>query len=191
MTRTELAIAELVRFGAGPDGVVVPDLALRLPGRGVWVTATRASIADAVRRNVFAKSLKRAVKASIDLPERIDALLVKRVLEALSLANKSGLVIPGFAKIDSALEQGNVTGLFHGSDGAADGTDRLNRKFHAIHSANETAGWIVNELTIDQISLAIGRSNVVHAALLSGGAATRLLDEAKRLKRFRTSPDAS
>ncbi|MEQ1696819.1 MAG: RNA-binding protein [Hyphomicrobiaceae bacterium] len=191
LTRTEQKIEDLIRFGAGLDGVVVPDLALRLPGRGVWVTASRAAVELAVRRNVFAKSMKRNVAASADLPERIDALLQKRVLEAFSIANKAGLVIPGFAKVEEALETGAVVGLFHGKDGAADGTERLNRKFNAISAARDYVGLIVSELTIEQISLAIGRSNVVHAAIISGGAAARLLDEARRLARYRASPDAS
>lgn len=191
VTRTECKIEDLIRFGAGLDGVVVPDLALRLPGRGVWVSLSRAVVEQAVRRNFFAKSLKRNVTPPADLPARIDALLEKRVLEALSLANKAGQVIPGFAKVEEALETGAVAGLFHGKDGAADGTERLNRKFNAISAANDYVGLIVSELTIEQISLAIGRSNVVHAAIISGGAAARLLDEARRLSRYRASPDAS
>ena len=191
LTRAQLPIENLIRFGAGPDGIVVPDLAQRLPGRGVWVNATRTHVTDAVRRNVFARSLKRTVNAPADLPERIDALMVKRVLEALSLANKAGLVIPGFAKVDAALETGAVAALIHGRDGARDGIERLDRKFNAVNLARENPGVIVTELTIDQISLAIGRSNVVHAAVISGGAATRLLDEARRLMRYRASPDAS
>ena len=188
LTRVVRPMAELIRFGAGPDGIVVPDLARRLPGRGVWIEANRTRLVEAVRRNVFAKSLKRAVTAPKDLADRVEALMVKRVLDALSLANKAGLVTPGFAKVEAALEAGLVAALLHGSDGAADGTDRLNRKFVAIAAAGEISPTLVSELTIEQISLAIGRSNVVHAAILSGGAAARLLDEAKRLTRFRASP---
>ncbi len=170
---------------------MVPDLARRLPGRGVWITGTRAQLEEAVRRNVFAKSLKRAVTAPAELPVRVEALLLKRVLDALSLANKAGLVTPGFAKVEAALERGDVAGLLHGSDGADDGTDRLNRKYNAIVTAAGNSPTIIAGLTIEQISLAIGRSNVVHAAILSGGAATRLLEEAKRLMRFRASPATS
>jgi uncharacterized protein len=190
LTRTPYAINDLIRFGAGLDGVVVPDLALRLPGRGVWVCGHRVRVEEAVRRNVFAKSLKRAVKPPADLAARIDALMEKRLLEMLSLGNKAGLVTPGFAKVEAALEQGNVIGVFHGSDGATDGKEKLDRKFTAINLARNFSGLIVNELTIDQISLAIGRSNVVHAAILSGGVAMRVLDEAQRLTRYRASPDA-
>lgn len=191
LTRTVHSKDDLIRFGAGLDGVVVPDLAHRLPGRGVWVTLSRAAVEQAVRRNVFAKSLKRAVTAPADLPERIEKLLTKRVVEALSLANKAGLVVCGFAKVDATLEQGDTIGLLHGSDAAADGVERLNRKFRAIADARGAHSPIVAALTIDEISLAIGRTNVVHAAVIPGGAAMRLMDEARRLERYRASPDAS
>ena len=191
LSRCVLPIDQLIRFGAGPDSIVVPDLARRLPGRGVWLTSTRATVEMAVARKVFAKSLKRNVTAPADLPDRIDALMLKRVTNALSLANKAGLVVSGFAKVDASLEQGSVVGLFHGGDGAADGTDRLNRKYAAISAAHGHETFIATTLTIDQISLAIGKSNVVHVALTSGGAATQLLDETKRLMRYRSHPEAS
>jgi uncharacterized protein len=191
VSRTEMPVGCMVRFVAGPDGVMVPDLARRLPGRGVWVELDRARLTEAVRRNVFAKSLKRQVGAPADLVARLEALLVKRVADGLSLANKAGLVVPGFAQVEATLDQGSVVGLFHGRDAAIGGRDKLDRKFKAINTARSQAGLIVTELTIDQMSLAIGRSNVVHAALIPGGATTRLLDEAKRMQRLSASPDAS
>ena len=191
MTRIERPVGDLIRFAAGPDGEIVPDLARRLPGRGVWVELSRSRVEEAVRRNVFARSLKRAVNAPADLPLRVDGLLVKRVLESLSLANKAGLVIPGFAQIDTALEAGNVAGLLHGHESATGGRDKLDRKFNAIARAHGRTPRICDALTIDQMSLAIGRSNVVHAALISGGATMRLLDEVERLSRFRALPGAS
>jgi predicted RNA-binding protein YlxR (DUF448 family) len=191
VSREELPIADMIRFGAGLDGVVVPDLALRLPGRGVWVDATRPSVAMAVRKNVFARALKRKLTVAPDLPDLIETLMVRRVTSALGMANKAGLVTPGFEQVDEALETGRVVAIFHGVDGATDGITRLDRKYVAISSAHDTPALIVTTLTIDQISLAIGRSNVVHAAIISGGAAARLLDEAKRLMRFRSLAPAS
>ena len=171
--------------------MIVPDLARRLPGRGVWVELSRARLDEGIRRNVFAKSLKRAVTAPPGLAGMVDTLLLKRATDALSLANKAGLIIPGFSQIEAALEGGSVAALFHGSDAAPGGSDKLNRKFEAIAKAKETTAPIVNQLTIDQMSLATGRSNVVHAALISGGATARLLDEVERLVRFRASPGPS
>jgi uncharacterized protein len=189
VTRLELPVEDMVRFVTAPDATVVPDLARRLPGRGVWVDLNRARLEEAVKRNVFAKSMKRQVKPAADLVERIEAQLVKRLLDSLSLANKAGSVTPGFAQVESALDANKVEALFHGSDGAVGGREKLDRKLTAIMTAQAKPVVIVTELTIDQISLAIGRSNVVHAALSHGGATTRLLEEARRLQRFRASPE--
>ncbi len=184
-TRAERLPDDLIRFAAGPDGIIVPDLARRLPGRGVWVTADSDSVARAVATCAFARSLKRKVEAPADLPARVEALLVRRVCEALSLANKVGAVFTGFEKIDRRLALGKVCALLHGSDAAADGCAKLDRKFLAIEG-DGAAGRIVSALTVEQMSLAIGRPNVVHAALNKGGATDRFLAEAGRLKRYRS-----
>lgn len=175
----------LIRFVQGPDGIV-PDLARRLPGRGVWVTADRESVARAVKTKAFPRSLKGPVSVPEDLAEQVARLIERRVGDALSLANKAGAVLTGFEKIDRKLASGGVTALVHGSDAADGGRDKLDRKFLAIAGAPEAAGRIVTLLTIDQISLAIGRPNVVHAALIKGGATERFMVEAGRLARYRS-----
>ncbi len=191
VTRTERSPDDLVRFVVDPSGAVVADLARKLPGRGVWVSADKANIAAAVKANAFAKSLKRQVSVAPDLPERVESLFVKRVLEALSLANKAGLVVTGFDKVETLLDAGKAAALLHGTDAAADGTRRLDRKFAAIQRDKGQPVPIVDWLTIDQMSLAIGRSNVVHAGLKQGGATNRLLREAERLRRYRSGMGAS
>ncbi|HEY7669217.1 MAG TPA: RNA-binding protein [Hyphomicrobium sp.] len=191
VTRKERAPDDLIRFVVDPSGAVVPDLARKLPGRGVWVTADKASVAAAVKANAFAKSLKRQVTAAADLPERVEFLFVKRVLEALSLANKAGLVATGFDKVETLLDAGRAAVLLHGSDAASDGTRRLDRKFAAVQRDKGQTAPVVDWLTIDQLSLAIGRSNVVHAGLKQGGATNRFLREAERLRRYRSGTDAS
>ena len=186
VTRKELAPDDLLRFVLDPSGAVVPDLARKLPGRGVWVTADKASVAQAVKANAFAKSLKRQATVAADLPDRIESLLIKRALEALSLANKAGLVSTGFDKVEKLLDAGRAAALLHGSDAAADGTRKLDRKFTAIQRDKAQRAPVVDWLTIDQMGLAIGRSNVVHAGLKQGGATIRFLREAERLRRFRS-----
>jgi len=184
-TRVERDPADLIRFVAGPDDAIVPDLACRLPGRGVWVTADRESLARAIANRAFAKSLKRKIDVAADLPDRVEHLMERRVGEALSLANKAGAVFTGFEKIDRKLVEGAVHVLVHGSDAAADGRGRLDRKFLAIEG-EKAASRIVAVLTVEQMSLAMGRPNVVHAALNRGGATDRLLAEAGRLRRYRS-----
>lgn len=186
VTRAQLPPAELIRFVADPEGAIVPDLACRLPGRGVWVSCDRQSVSTAAGTRAFARSLKREVRAGPELGDTVAALMMRRVCNALSLANKAGLVLTGFAKIDKAIAVGSPIALLHGADAAADGVDKLDWRFAAMCRDAGREQIIVRELAIEQLSLALGRANVVHAALMAGGAAQLFLAEAGRLKRFST-----
>jgi uncharacterized protein len=178
---------ELIRFVAGPDGAVVPDLARRLPGRGIWVDATRAAVVAAVRQKIFARSLKRQVTVPSDLPAIVERLMARRLAEALSLANKAGLVVSGFVKVEEAIAQGRAAVLVHAAEAAPDGAQKLDRQLNAKGGAEGAGGAVVRELTGPEMSLAMGRPNVVHAAAAEGGATRRLVDEARRLRRYRAS----
>lgn len=191
VSRAELPPDDLIRFVVDPAGTLVPDLGRKLPGRGVWVTAEREAVAAAVKANAFAKSLKRPVTVPADLPQAIDTLFERRVLEALSLANKAGLVTTGFDRVEALLDSGQAAALVHGSNAAADGRRKLDRKFQAIEREKGRIPAIVDWLTIDQLSLAIGRSNVVHAGLKQGGATQRFLRGAERLRRYRSGIGSS
>jgi len=176
---------ELIRFVAGPDGAIVPDLARRLPGRGVWVDATKEAVAAAVGQKAFARSLKRQVSAPADLPELVERLMARRLAEALSIANKAGLVVTGFTKVDEMVAGEKSAVLLHATDAAADGVAKLDRKFKALAGSDESPPAIIRELTGAEMSLAMGRPNVIHAAAAEGGATHRLIEEARRLKRYR------
>ena len=186
VTRIQLPVEELIRFVRAPDGSIVPDLARRLPGRGVWVEARRPVLAEAVRRKVFARSLQQAVTVPADLPDQVERLMAKRLAEAISLANKAGLLVAGFAKVEELIGQGRAAVLIQAADGAADGAAKLIRKLEAAVGPERAAEAIVAELPGEQLDLAIGRSNVVHAAASGGGAALRILEEARRLRRYRS-----
>lgn len=190
-TREALDPSELIRFVADPAGTIVPDLARRLPGRGVWVKADKATVAQVVRANVFARSLKRPVKADPALAERVEHLIERRAVEALAMANKAGLVTTGFAQVDALVESGAAVILVQGADAAASGREKLARKFVAVARAKGREAALVTSLSTEQLSLAMGRSNVVHAALIQGGAAARFLEEAERLSRYRSGSAAS
>jgi uncharacterized protein len=187
VTRQALDPENLIRFALSPDGVIVPDLDRRLPGRGVWVGCERGLIEKAVSTHAFSKSLKMKAEAPVDLAERVDDLIVKRVAGMLSLANKAGNVIAGFEKIYAALEKKPVRAVLHGSDAALDGRSKIDRKYKAIQASRGARAAIVDVLTIAQMSLAIGRGSVVHAALTPGGLSDRFLEEAERLLRYRSS----
>jgi predicted RNA-binding protein YlxR (DUF448 family) len=186
VTRRQRPVEGLIRFVADPQGAIVPDLARRLPGRGVWVDATRESVQAALRQRAFARSLRRSVVVRDDLPDQVEMLLARRLAEAVSIANKAGLLVAGFAKVDELIGRGRAVLLIHAADAGVDGAARLSRKFRAAVGLERAAEAVVTELTGQQLDLAIGRSNVVHAAASGGGASRRILHEAARLRRYRS-----
>jgi uncharacterized protein len=185
VTRAELPPSDLIRFVPAPDGSVTPDLARKLPGRGVWVTCNAEVLREAIHSKAFAKSLKRKVIVAEDLPLQVEQLMIKRVIEALSLANKAGCLVTGFSKIDAELAHGNLVVLLHGREASADGSGKLDRKWRAVAADLGKIPHIVNELTIAQLDLATGKENVVHAGLSAGGATSRFSIEVERLGRYR------
>lgn len=176
---------ELIRFVAGPDGAIAPDLARKLPGRGVWVDATGESVAAAARQKAFSRSLKRQVSVPADLPALVERLMLRRLADALSIANKAGLVVAGFTKVEEMIAAGKAVALLHAADAASDGVEKLDRKFNALEEPDEGRTAAIRELTGSEMSLAMGRPNVIHAAAAEGGATRRLIEEARRLKRYR------
>lgn len=186
VSRRALAADELIRFVRGPDSMIVPDLAGRLPGRGVWVTCEKALVAVAAERNAFAKSLKQQVTMPPDLAGLVENLLRARALAALSFANKAGQVLCGFTKVEIAIAKGEAFALLHGTDAAIDGRNKLDRKYQAVHTemGAKHQAQIITALTSEELSLAMGRLHVVHAALAKGGAARNFLKEAARLQRY-------
>ena len=172
---------ELIRFVAAPDGTVVADLAARLPGRGAWVTGNRESVEEAVRKGVFPRALKAQVTASAGLAEVVETQLRRRALAYLSMANKAGEVVTGFFKLETALGRGELSALFHAQEAAADGREKLDRKLKAAQPA---APAPIGLFSVEELSLALGRANVVHAGLKGGGASRKLLGEVRRLGLF-------
>jgi uncharacterized protein len=187
VTRQVRPIDELIRFVMSPQGEVVPDLKRKLPGRGLWVSASHKAVAEAVRRNQFSKGFKRDLRVAPTLAADTERLLVRSVIDALAMAAKAGQVVAGFSKVEGAFEQGHVEALIHASDGAEDGI----RKLDAI--ARQNAGIndesrkfpVVRVLTSEQLGLALGRSNVIHAALLAGPASKTFVSRSHVLVRYR------
>jgi predicted RNA-binding protein YlxR (DUF448 family) len=178
-------VADMIRFVLGPDGMPVPDLKRRLPGRGIWITATRRALAQAVKRNVFARAFKREVRLPSDLVETTERLIERSACDALAIAHKAGKVAIGFTKAEAALTHAPVVGLINAADAAPDGSRKLcavlRRRFgETVQIA------VVEAFTSAQLDLALGRSNVVHAALLAGPECETFLARLGRLDRFRT-----
>jgi uncharacterized protein len=195
VTRQVLPIDELIRFVVSPQSEVMADLKRKLPGRGLWVTASRQVVAEAVKRHQFGKGFKREVRVAPTLAADTETLLVRSVVEALAMAAKAGQVVAGFSKVEGALAQRqaqtSVHALIHASDGAADGI----RKLDAIVRQNtgnieESSPFpVVTALTSEQLDLALGRSNVIHAALLAGPASKTFLSRSQILVRYRMADD--
>lgn len=184
LTRVRRPAGELVRFCLDPEGRVVPDLKNRLPGRGVWLTASHETVAAAARKGVFARAFSRSVQSDPALADTLAALLEKDALARLGLANKAGLVTAGFAKAIEAVERGRAAVLVHASDAAVHGRAKIDAKAgNSLHAP-------VDCFSSGQLSLALGRSNVVHAALSQGGACDSFLRAVDRLVRYR-APDAA
>ena len=171
----------MIRFVIGPEGVV-PDLKRKLPGRGLWVTADRHTLKDAVAKNVFARGFKRELRVTPALVAETERLLVRSVLDALAIACKAALVVAGFAKVEAAIAHEDIVGVIHAQDAADDGVAKLAGALRRRGDSRPIA--VIQALTSAQLDLALGRSNVVHAALLAGPANDTFLARFARLERF-------
>ncbi|WP_395542606.1 RNA-binding protein [Neotabrizicola sp. sgz301269] len=171
--------AGLIRFVIGPEAMVVPDVAAKLPGRGLYVAADRALIARAVAKGLFARAARQPVKAPPDLAEMVEALVARRVLDLLSMARKAGDAVTGYEKVKEWLEKGQARVLIQ----AADGSERGKTKLRAPEGENT----LISCLTAGEIGLAFGRERAIHAALAAGGLTTRVVEEAARLAGLRAS----
>jgi uncharacterized protein len=187
LSRELKPVAEMIRFVIGPGGEVVADVKRKLPGRGIWITGTRAALEEAVKRNVFARGFKRDVRTA-DLTACVEPLLERAVLDALAILAKAGLAVAGFAKVEAALDQDDVVALIHAADAASDGTRKLDAVLHRKMAEKSREIPIITLLTGAQLDLALHRPNVVHAALLAGPGSETFLARAARLQRFRNSP---
>jgi len=184
VTRETRAESALLRFVADAEGVIHFDLKRKLPGRGVWITASKPILADAVKRRAFNRSLRRNVQTPSDLPDRVEAALRREALNRLSLANKAGQVVAGFAKVTQAIDRGKAAALIHAEEAASDGCRRLDRKFVVTGGNGEGRAERIFRLPLEALSGALGRDNVNHAAVLQGGAGTSFIAAAARLCHF-------
>jgi predicted RNA-binding protein YlxR (DUF448 family) len=188
VTREVRPVAELLRFVADPAGRIVFDRKRNLPGRGVWVTAEKDRVAEAARRNLFGRALKAKVIVPDDLANSVADQMRGSVVGALSLARKSGALITGFDAVADAIKKGRVAALLHAEEAGADGVAKL-QSLARQHKAGDRPITAVHWLGGAELSLALGRSNVIHAALLAGRASHHALDQIDQFARFVGKPD--
>lgn len=183
-TGTVRPVEEMIRFVIDPHGRPVADLKRRLPGRGVWVTATRQALGTAVARKAFTRGFKRDVAPAADFVETTERLLEQSALAALGIAYKARRLVLGFSKVEAALAHDPVIALLRATDAGAESARKLDGMLHRRAPAGAPIA-VVEAFTSAQLDLALGRSNVIHAALLGGRESGLFLARAEGLRRFR------
>jgi predicted RNA-binding protein YlxR (DUF448 family) len=183
VTRRVLPERELIRFVAAPDGSMVADLKANLPGRGIWVGLDRDTVSEAVRRNVFSRGLKRPIAAPADLPERLAARLKEAALGRLGLARKAGAALAGFAKVEAAVGGKDVAALIIAADAAKDGRRKIEQALRR-RIGKVTPLPVFRCFASAELDLAMGRPNVIHAAVLQGPAGRSFVEAALRFQRY-------
>jgi uncharacterized protein len=169
-------VGGLVRFVVCPDGLLVPDVLEKLPGRGIWITANRDAIDTAVKKKLFARAAKTQVTLPDGLADLVEEQLLRRVTDLLALARKSGDAVAGYEKVKDWLSKDVADVLIQSSDGSERGKSKLSTPY-----MGKFIGW----LTSNELGLAFGRETVIHAALGTGGLSKRVVEEAARLKGLR------
>jgi uncharacterized protein len=177
VTREEAGEDALVRFARSPDGLVVPDLQAKLPGRGVWVSCSRQILAEAIKKKAFARGFEEDCQVPEDLAGTVTLLLRRQALNHLALARKAGNAVQGFSKVEEALRKGPVSVLLHAAEAGADGVAKLDR-------LKQPKTVISNSFRSDEMDLAFGRPNVIHAAVAASGLADRLVVHLQRMVSF-------
>lgn len=166
----------LIRFVVGPESQVVPDLAHKLPGRGIWVSADRAALDKAVKKGLFARAARQPVTLPDGLSDLVEMMLARRVVELISLARKGGGAVSGYEKVKDWLSKEEARVLIQAEDGSSRGKTKLSTPYGGNY-----IGW----LSADELGLAFNREKVIHAALGAGGLTKRVVEEAQRLKGLR------
>lgn len=183
LTREARPASDLIRFALGPDDEIVPDVDAKAPGRGVWVTLSEAMVAEAVGKRAFSRSLKQKVSVPPDLAQLAGRRLEERLLGALGLARKAGQIVTGAAKVEAAIAAGDIKALITARDAAENGRDKMLGLLRARFPQGDIRHY--EFLSSDQLDLALGLENVIHAALVAGAAADAALARAERLARYR------
>jgi uncharacterized protein len=186
VTRAAAPVDALIRFVVAPDGQVVPDFRRRLPGRGLWVTASASAVDTAEKKRLFARAHGGPVTVEPGLASRVEKGLAAAAEAALSFARKAGEAVAGFAKVEAAIASEDVVALIHAGEAAPYGIAKLAAAFRRRHGAGK--GAVIRCFTGEQLDLAFGRTNVIHAALLAGPASQNLMTRVDAWLAYRGEP---
>ncbi len=185
VTRRQADPETMIRFVVGPDMDVVPDLKRKLPGRGCWVTAERSHVETATRKNLFARAFRSKVAPAPDLADIVDGLLARAALGSLGLARKAGQAVMGAAKVESTVRSGKAELLLHAVGASPDGVRKLDQARRAVAYAGGPEIAAYNLFAEPELSLALGGTNVVHAAVLAGDTGKAVEKRLVALRRYR------
>lgn len=185
VSRAAKPAAELIRFALAPNRRVVADLRQKLPGRGVWVTARADIVEEAVKRRLFARAFQAEVGVAETLAGDIERALREDLRQALSLANKAGMVISGFAKVEAAIAEKPLAALIHAADASPDGRRKLAARLRKRLGEAIYGFPVIQDLSNDELDLALGRSHVIHAALVAGAGSDGFLNRWRRYRSYR------
>ncbi len=190
VTRRSAGPDELIRFVVGPDAAVVPDLKRNLPGRGCWVTADREHVDMAAKKGQFARSFKAQVTVPPDLGGMVDGLLARSALGALGLARKAGAVALGATKVEASVRSGAALLVLHAVEASEDGLRKIAQARRATVHAGGPVIRAYKLFSEPELGLALGGTNVIHAAVLAGDAGRAAEKRMVALDRYRGgSPD--
>lgn len=176
VTRELLPKEQLIRFVVGPEGMVVPDLACKLPGRGLWVKATMANVIEAAVKQAFSRAAKKPVKAPPGLAGQVEQLLRKRALDSLSMARKAGLAVSGFEKVRELIKSGEGACILHAADSKGEAVRGMDAEGDSL--------TIFRCFDRAELSQVMGRDNAVNVGLARGPAATFFILNARRFAGF-------
>jgi uncharacterized protein len=180
-TRERLPKQRMIRFVIGPDRTAVPDLAERLPGRGIWLSASSDAVQPGRARAALARAARGPVTLPPDLPEMLTAALLRRIGELLGLARRAGQAVAGFEKTRAWLQEGRAGLVLQAADGSAEERRRClsgARGAVAVHAP----------LPADALGAVFGRDRAVHVAVARGDLAERIGNECLRLAGLAPAP---
>jgi len=185
VTRTTGEPEELIRFVVGPDMSVVPDLKRKLPGRGCWVTAERRHVDEAAKKNLFKRAFKKDVVLPDDLGAMVDSILAQYALGALGLARKAGVIGMGAAKVEASVRSGAALAVLHAGEASVDGIRKITNARWAVLRQEGPSIPAYKLFSEAELGLALGGTNVIHAAVLAGDAGKAALKRMVALDRYR------
>ena len=179
----------MVRFVVGPEGLLCPDLGRELPGRGIWVGCRRNLVDRAVKKRLFARAAKGPVTVPDDMADQVESVMVRRCLDLLGLGKRAGQLTLGYEKVRAVLRKDFTAIAITAADGAENGRRKLlSGDPDRVNASGHPDRYVVDLFTVAELSLVLGRENVVHAVLRKGGLTDRFLNESRQLRKFRDEP---